>query len=132
MSYTTENYMTDGGDMMVIGGGVQYPNIETKAEDFTLTPEDSGKTFIAGAADLVATLPPTAPGLIYTFVVGAVSAVTGFSVSPQATDKFIRGAKADDADLVNTQATEAVGDSVTIMGDGNDGWLVLNTEGTWA
>jgi hypothetical protein len=44
----------------------------------------------------------------------------------------VSGAKADDADLVNTQATEAIGDNVTVYGDGIDGWFIMNQRGTWA
>lgn len=132
MSYTTDNYMTDGGDTLVIGGSYQLPNIETVTEDFTLTEADSGKTFIINATDLVATLPATQAGLVFTFYVATASAVTGFSISPQAADKFILGAKADDEDLVNTAASDAPGNSVIVMGDGANGWLVLNAEGTWA
>jgi hypothetical protein len=131
-TYNALNHTEQGGAHTVIGGAISYPNIETKDANFTVTREDSGKTFVIDAADVVATLPATEEGLVFTFYVAAVSAVTGFSVSPQAADKFIKGAKADDADLVNTQATEAIGDNVTVMGDGADGWLVLKTEGTWA
>jgi hypothetical protein len=130
--YQSGNYSTDSGDTWVVGGAIQYPNLVTLTEDTTLTPEDSGKTFRLNAADLVVTLPATQEGLLYIFVVTAASAVTGASISPQAADKFVSGAKADDADLVNTQATEAIGDNVTVQGDGIDGWFILSQRGTWA
>jgi hypothetical protein len=130
-TYNALNHNEQGGAHTVIGGAISYPNIETKDANFTVTREDSGKTFVIDAADVVATLPATEAGLIFTFYVKTLSATTGCAISPQAADKFIKGAKADDADLVNTAATDAVGDNVTVMGDGVDGWLVLNTVGTW-
>lgn len=98
----------------------------------TLTEADSGKVFVSDTAEAVYTLPATAAGLTFTFVVGVVSVTTGLSVSPQAADKIVIGAKADDADLVNTQATEVVGDTVTLVGNGTTGWVVTSMRGTWA
>lgn len=107
---------------VVIGGGAAV----------TVTAADSGKTFVSNAVDAVYQLPATSAGLTYTFVAGVLSATTGLSVSPAAVDKIITAAKADNADFINTAATDVVGDSVTIIGDGVDGWLVVATRGTWA
>jgi hypothetical protein len=131
-TYNALNHIEQGGAHTVIGGAISYPNIETKDANFTVTREDSGKTFIIDAADVVATLPATEAGLVFTFYVKTLGGSTGCSISPQAADKFISGSKADDEDLVNSAASDAVGDNVTVMGDGTDGWLVLNTVGTWA
>ncbi len=100
----------------------------------TLTAADSGKTFIANAVDLVVTLPATRAGLTYTFIVRAVSATTGLQISPQPLDMIMGGAfaLADDKDAINTAATDVLGDGVTVVGDGNDGWYLQNIVGTWA
>ena len=98
----------------------------------TVTADESGAVVIVTAADKVITLPATQAGLTYTITLGngGLSSGTGLSVSPNASDKI--NAKADDADLVNTGATDAVGDSVTVVGDGADGWVVVSQTGTWA
>lgn len=108
--------------------------IVTKTASFTVTEADSGKVFICNAADLVATLPSTAEGLVFTFVTKVASAGVGTSVSPAAADKIMGAGvtAADNKDLINSGASDVVGDSVTIVGDGLDGWFVLSTTGTWA
>jgi hypothetical protein len=102
--------------------------------DTTLTAADSGNTYISGAADLVFTLPATVAGLTYTFVADTLSSTTGLSISPNASDQ-LRGngfTAADDKDAINTAATDAVGDSMTIVGNGTTGWMITNVTGTWA
>lgn len=113
--------------------GVTAEVIST-AVNYTLDRDDSGKVVIVTAADKVVTLPSTEEGLVYTIVTGAVSSTTGLSVSPAAADQIIGLGitAADNKDLVNTQATERVGDSVTLVGNGSTGWLVINASGTWA
>lgn len=100
----------------------------------TLTPEESGATFEAGAVDLVYTLPATQRGLVYTFIVKTISTVTGLSISPNAVDKIMGNGftSVDDKDVINTAATDRVGDLIQLVGDGVDGWYVRDIIGTWA
>jgi hypothetical protein len=101
-----------------------------------LTAAMSGQRFV-GAVDAVFTLPAAAAatkGVWYEFECGAVSAGTGLSVSPAATD-HIRGnglTAVDDKDLINTGATDRLGDSVRLYCDGVDGWVIAAVIGTWA
>lgn len=112
-------------------------SVESKAASFTLTAKDSGKLFVIAAVDIVADLPPvdaTMDGVFYEFFIATASASTGFSISPAAADQ-IRGkglTAADNKDLINTAATDAVGDFVRVTCDGSAGWLVSGTLGTWA
>jgi len=108
--------------------------IVTSAVNVTLDQDDSGKIILITAADKVVTLPATQEGLIYTIVTGAVSVTTGLSVSPAAADQIIGlgFTAADDKDAINTQATERVGDSITLVGNGSTGWIAINASGTWA
>jgi len=56
------------------------------------------------------------------------------NVSPAAADK-ISGmglTPADNKDLINTKATAEVGDEVTLLADGTDGYTVVEVKGTWA
>lgn len=94
----------------------------------------NNKLYVANAVDLVITLPATVAGLMITAVVETASATTGLSLSPNASDKIMGTGitAADDKDLINTAATDAVGDSVTLIGDGVDGWWIVNLIGTWA
>lgn len=111
------------------GGGIKV-EVEVVTANKTLTREDSGKVFIANAPDLVFTLPATEEGLVYTFVNAAVSAGTGLSVSPAAVDNINEGT--DNKDLINSGATDVLGDSVTVVGDGAGGWFTTAKIGTWA
>jgi hypothetical protein len=115
-------------------GGGYAVEVESKGANYTVTREDSGKVFVSTAADLVFTLPATEKGLTYTFVTKVVSAGTGTSVSPQAADKIIATGftSADDKDAVNTGATDTEGDSITLVGDGLDGWIEVGRRGIWA
>lgn len=113
------------------GGSVNWkPPAEVLTANKTLTADDSGKEFVINAADVVVTLPATALGLRYTFTVQTLSTTTGFSVSPNASDSINGGT--DDKDLINSAATDAVGDSVTVLGDGSVGWFTTGKIGTWA
>jgi len=113
--------------------GVTY-DVVTHTTSATLTEDDSGKIHIAAAVDLVFTLPATQAGLVFQFVVGTVSATTGASISPAAADQIIGNGftAADDKDAINTAATDAAGDAMTVVGNGTTGWLITNTVGTWA
>lgn len=109
----------------------------TKTANYTVTEKDHLKTFISGAADLVYTLPPAntrTAGLRVSFFTSTLSTTTGVSISPASVDK-IQGkgiTAADNKDLINTAATDAVGDIVTLECDGVDGWFIVNMLGTWA
>jgi len=111
----------------------------------TLTAAQSGQTFV-GAVDAVFTLPAASSslaGVWYRFITGALSAGTGLSVSPAAADN-IYGAvtddtsalsvaitAADDKDLINTGATDVVGDRIEVVCDGTN-WLITDVHGIWA
>lgn len=105
-------------------------NVSIVTTNQTLVAADSGKIYIANAADLVFTLPATVAGLRYTFVNAALSAGVGLSASPVAADAINEGV--DNKDLINSGATDVLGDSVTVIGDGSTGWYTTSKIGTWA
>jgi len=122
-TYNIENFRPQGG-----------VKVSNHTANYTVSADESGKVFFAKAVDLVFTLPATEAGLRYTFIVHTASAVTGLSISPAAADA-IHGnglTSVDDKDLINTAATDAEGDSVTIEGDGVDGWWIVAINGTFA
>lgn len=102
--------------------------------DTTLTAADSGKTIVVNAADKTITLPSTAAGLSYTIVSINTGSATGTSISPAAADKLIGNGftAADNKDAINTTGTAAVGDTMSVVGDGSLGWYITNVIGTWA
>lgn len=110
--------------------------VNLAAATAALTAEQSGQRFV-GAVDAVFTLPAadaTTKGVWYEFETGALSAGTGLSISPAAAD-HIRGnglTSVDNKDLINTGATDRLGDSARIYCDGVDGWVIEAVVGTWA
>jgi hypothetical protein len=115
----------------VLHPSAQTVNVITTAVSRLLTADESGSVVIVTAADKVITLPATQAGLTYTVVLGngGLSGGTGLSVSPAAVDKI--DAASDDADFVNSGASDTVGDSCTVVGDGAGGWYAINVQGTW-
>ncbi len=106
----------------------------SKAASFTVLASESGAVYLCTAVDLKATLPSSVAGLTYTFIVHTVSASTGLQIDPAAADAIMGNGltSVDDKDLINTPATDAEGDAVTIVGDGADGWWIESIVGTWA
>ena len=107
----------------------------------TLDGTDDGDTQVANntAATVVFTLPKTSvvgPGYRARVVVGALpGAGAGTTVTPNAADKFQGNgfnAKTAGQSLVNSAASDAIGDSVDVISDGAGIWYVVNKIGTWA
>lgn len=118
---------------MAFSAGSKYSagpvvNVTTAAQ--TLTEADSGTIYRVNVADAVFALPETKEGLTFTFVVDTVSSTTGCSLSPAAADNINGGA--DNKDLINTAATDVKGDSVTLVADGDEGWVATSMHGIWA
>lgn len=115
------------------------PNLdyESVGANKTVTEADSGKVFVTSAVDIVFTLPAAAPsskGVFFTFICGSASGGTGMQVAPVAADK-IQGkgiTAADNKAYINSGATDAVGDLVTVVCDGVDGYWVVDERGTFA
>ena len=121
-------------------GGVAVPTIKRivnlAAATQALTAAQSGQKFV-GAVDAVFTLPAASAGtkgVWYEFECGALSSGTGLSVSPAAAD-HIRGnglTSVDDKDLINSGASDRLGDMVRLYCDGIHGWVIEAVVGTWA
>jgi hypothetical protein len=101
----------------------------------TLDANSSGVVFNVTATAVI-TLPATALGVTYTFIMDAPDGTAQISLSPNSSDK-IRGMTrpgVDNKDLINTLATARRGDYVIIVGDGaaGNGWNIVRQSGTWA
>lgn len=115
--------------------------VEISADE-TLTTGASGKVFLVGTDALTITLPATKKGLAYTFVNSGADANNIITISPDANDAIygsVANAAADsvsggvdDKDIINTKATANKGDRITLIGDGVDGWYILDGVGIWA
>lgn len=116
------------------GSGLAFPFL-TKGANFSCPREESGSTYMVTAANLVASLPATEKGLIFTFVLAAagLSAGTGLGVSPVALDKMMGNGftSLDNKDAQLPGASDREGDSITVEGDGVDGWYITSVVGTW-
>jgi hypothetical protein len=114
-------------------GVVQSTKVRIATDSLTLTAEDTGTVVIADSTtSVVVSLPATQAGLTFTLSVKQLTTSGGHAFSPVAADKILFGSKADDADFVCSAASDAVGDCVTLVGDGVDGWAVVASKGTWA
>jgi hypothetical protein len=115
---------------------IERQTVNLAAATQTLTAAMCGQKFV-GALDAVFTLPAAAAatkGVWYEFETGVASAGTGISISPNASDN-VRGnnlATDDNKDLINSGASDVVGDMVRIYCDGVDGWVIEKIIGTWA
>ena len=109
---------------------------QIKTASFTASIEDSGTLFIINVADCVVTLPALstlgADSVYFDFVVKALSATTGLSLSPNSADAIDGGT--DDKDFINTAATDALSDGIRISGSDDDAtsWWTRGRQGTWA
>ena len=131
-----------GGEIEIQSGGVldrqagsqDAMPIANITASRAVTAAESGTTFFLKAVDLKMTLPSSAAGLTYTFVVHTISASTGAQIDPAALDAIMGNGltSVDNKDLINTAATDAEGDSVTLVGDAVDGWWITAINGTWA
>jgi len=128
-------------------------NIETITADKTLSYNDSGTVYLVGTDGLTITLPATKAGVTFSFINSGADGNNIITISPNANDK-IQGSVvtsttpqadtavangnvvlitgADDKDLINTKATANLGDNVTLIGDGADGWWITKGVGVWA
>lgn len=132
-------FKTDAsGDSQIIGAS----SIETITADATISLDDSGTVFLVGTDALTITLPATQKGATFTFINSGADANNTITLSPTADDAIfgtIANAAADsvsggvpDKDIVNTKATANKGDRITIVGDGVDGWYIVDGVGIWS
>lgn len=107
-----------------------------KASNFTASVAESGCTYEIGAADLVVTLPATAPGLQWRFVLaaGGLSSSTGLQISPNASDQLIGNGftLTDNKDAILAGSGDRAGDCIEVEGDAaGTGYFLKGIIGTW-
>lgn len=127
-------------------GTTNFPNgvvgpqpLVLAAASQALDPANSGTRYV-GVVDAVFTLPAAAatpPGTWFEFECGALSSGTGLSISPAAADGIGGNGLTSvvNKDLINTGATDRLGDAVRIYSTGATGtgaWMIAGIIGTWA
>jgi len=111
----------------------------------TLAAKDNGVVQNVAVDALTITLPATVVGYCYTIRnagVAKTSAPTGtgdnksclVTIQPNSSD-YIAGMEmtaSDNKALLNTKLTANVGDEVTLIADGANGWFIERIKGIWA
>jgi hypothetical protein len=130
----------------VFTAGVPRGFSTTSADTIAVAAADTGKVYLAtkGSATQTFTLPAVAVGLTYTFICGHASGeilinptgsvvftVTAFAAVGADADTGIVTTSAGTG-IKNTAATNAIGDSVTLVSDGVGWYGVGITSGIWA
>jgi hypothetical protein len=114
------------------------PNINrvTKTDDYTIDAADNGKTVYLSTDTKTITLLATVAGYRVRIVNNAPFGTALIHVDPNAADKFLGGvglaAGGDGKKLSNTKATQKRGDYLELIGDGTNGWNIVDIRGTWA
>jgi hypothetical protein len=126
--------------------GIISPTVVGTDATYALTAAMSGGTWFAtkGSATQTYTLPAVSAGLKYTFICGhasgeilvnptgsVVTTITTFGAVGSDADTAII-ATAAGTGIKNTAATNAIGDSITLISDGTGWYSVGITSGIWA
>ena len=116
--------------------------VETITTSLSLVAADSGKIFLIATDGLTITLPATVEGLRYTFVSTGADGNNIIRLSPNASDgifgtvtlaaSVVQMAGTADTDFLLTKGSALLGDSCTLVGDGDQGWAIVASTGIWA
>jgi hypothetical protein len=116
--------------------------IETIVASSALSNTDSGTKYLVGTDALVITLPVTKKGVEFTVINSGADGNNIITISPAAGDAIIgsiANAAADSVsggvdgkDNINTKSTANKGDRITLIGDGDSGWYIVDGVGIWA
>jgi hypothetical protein len=123
------------GGATALPAGIRRPVIVTDEATLALKAEKSGAVIRAtktSATQTFALPAPTTAGLEYTFICGHADGE--INIDPGAATYTITGrniAVAAAKDLKNSAASNVVGDSVTLVSDGDKGWHITAIQGTW-
>jgi len=115
---------------MILGAIVGEAS-EDVAVDKTLDVQDVGVTQNVTVTGKVVTLPATTLG--YTYKIRCGVAGISVAVSPDSNDYIAGGGndEQDDYDWLLPAADSRIGDYIKIVGDGADGWHIMEMVGSW-
>ena len=138
----TNTEVIDSSGNYTGGGSVNAKSVVTSITgNATLTAAQSGTVFLCGSVAATVTLPATVAGVIYTILIS--DATGAVQIRPNASDKIqgkgvpsVSGAVTlvmggTDGNGLSFGATTAavVGDRAILVGDGGDGWIILEAFG---
>jgi hypothetical protein len=116
--------------------------VQTIVASSALSNTDSGTKYLVGTDALVVTLPATKKGVEFTVINSGADGNNIITISPVAGDAIIgsiANAAADSVsggvdgkDIINTKSTANKGDRITLIGDGDSGWYIVEGVGIWA
>lgn len=114
--------------------GLGLTSEEVSSATKTLDEGDNGVVQVV-TVDSTITLPATVVGTTYIIMNGGEGSTDGsitINVSPAALDKIMGNGftSADDKDAINTNGR--YGDFIKLVGDGVNGWMVVESQGTWS
>jgi hypothetical protein len=117
----------------LLSGKVINADARTSATARAVTAAESGKVFVlrtmtGTVGNAVFTLPTCSAGLTYTFIDANVTAAADLWITAAAGDKINGGTAAKSY----ISATDAVKQSVTIVGTDAEYWEIVSEVGTWA
>jgi hypothetical protein len=116
--------------------GIPFKGVKTLSASETLTKEDLGKLIVFDSTTtIVATLPKSRKGATLHFQVRQLTTSGGHTITPATSETiyFKGGSTASNTTSAQCSAvTDAIGDGMTIVGDGNAGWHAVTVLGTWA
>lgn len=106
----------------------------TKTAAYTVLEEENGALFYTATDAVVFSLPSTKKGLVYTFVNSGADGAALVEIDPAVADLIVGNdlIGTDGGKLSNTKATAKRADTVTLVGDGADGWFIVASLGVWA
>ena len=124
--------------------GYRTKILTDQSDGTNLSVAQSGSTILQSTGSATLNLPPTEAGLTYTFI--NLTATNTLSISPNANDKIMgsimdivtgsavihntNGSGVDNKDLT-LDVDSKVGDRVTLVADGTNGWYITEGLGSW-
>lgn len=131
------NYLDTTGLLTQTGSG-SYLSYTLDTDNVTLTTTHCGGVRAIATDEKVYSLPATAAGCRFTFINAAAANNVLLAIDPTTNDQIFGScdavviAGATGEKLQNTKLTSKRGDSVTLIGDGADGWYITSCTGVWA
>ena len=133
-----EEYVSATSGWIKIDAAIGQAHLErkviTKTAAYTVLEEENGAVFYTATDAVVFSLPSTKKGLQYTFVNSGADGAALVEIDPAAADLIVGNdlIGSDGGKLSNTKATAKRADTVTLVGDGADGWFIIASLGVWA
>jgi hypothetical protein len=130
------------GTVAMVSGAGAAKSYALDTDNVVLAAADCGEVHAIATDAKTYTLPATIAGCQFTLINAGAAANNIIEIVPNAADQVfgtvtlaasvvvIAGAAGEH--VLNTKASSQRGDSLTLIGDGADGWYILSSTGIWA